>query len=325
MVVKGVYILFSIFLLMTLQVNSQYTDLKRAFDAGFVRAVVSGDYSRLSSVDPTNIYVQDCIPTISYYPFPASPTGFLAKVLSTKTFQVAAFQGSSPPSFDTSTNPPNGWSVDFINIIVKNIGDNYNVNLHTNWTIYETSQECFDALALGKVHAILPNFVTGGFYNGTRRLEHFIPTCALAASDTSIYVRASSNWNLSIIKSASGLKVITAGTGSAAEAVAFFPSSFTVYDVLTDTSVNPADVTRYIFDAVRSGAYDISWDNYPYGNDTADGLRYINSGLIYPAVGFLNNELLNVPTPHPTPSPSCGGRESGQNVININFAHILAR
>jgi len=296
---------------------SAFSDLKNAFDAAHMRLVADGTFQSLSSTDPFALQVSDCFATSEFYPYPAQPTGALKNVLAKRTVIVGSITDSTL-YFNTTGDPahPSGWGIALINRIFSMISTNYGVQLTLQWVYFDTSFDCFAALKNGQVDIALPNFSLGAFWNGTRRIDTFEPTCSIFGSQTNIYAKANGPYqNLDQLKARGAqLKIATSGAGSAFAAQASFPLA-NVTDFATFTA---AEVTvNAIFDAVRAGQYDISFDNDPVTPSDVAGLTRIDSHIISTVGGFFKKDSPSCPTSAPS---TCGQG----NTVNINFAGILS-
>ena len=109
-----------------------------------------------AGLDPSFKLNSNC-PSGAFYPFPASPTGTFEAALSRGTINIGYNAGVSndltPSSLlliDTSTNPPTGLMVQFLNNVTAQIALAYGRQFLTlSWTYCATSDICFDMLQSG--------------------------------------------------------------------------------------------------------------------------------------------------------------------------------
>eukprot|EP01098_Paradermamoeba_levis_P005054 TRINITY_DN2148_c0_g1_i2.p1 TRINITY_DN2148_c0_g1~~TRINITY_DN2148_c0_g1_i2.p1 ORF type:complete len:348 (-),score=135.43 TRINITY_DN2148_c0_g1_i2:55-981(-) len=289
--------------------SAQVSDLKQAWDAAFVSLIASGEYARISSVDPNNEIISDCFAIPEFYPFPPNPTGALARALERGSILVGNV-GDSPglPVSDTTTNPPTGWLPQLQAAIVKLISTAYNKPLTSAWVYYDGSDSAFTALAAQKIDIVGFDFSVGGFYNGSRRSVVFETSCTVGSSETSLYVPATSTLKtLADIKAlpAAQLKIAVIGTGSYQSAKSWFPTANVVN---LDSNTSPDDVMARVI----AGEFSCSFDLEPQTPNA--NVRRIGSGVLSGMGGFFSRTTPSAPvTSAPAPSSN----------VNLNFGGLL--
>jgi hypothetical protein len=116
-----------------------------------------------------------CVPDAKMHRWPATPVGAFKAALDRGTLRVAYNGGitndRSPSGLvvvDSTTNPPTGLMVQFVNAVVARIGTAYNRrHLTLEWSFCASTTACFDMLQSGIVDALLGKYRLSSDYANT--------------------------------------------------------------------------------------------------------------------------------------------------------------
>mmetsp|Transcript_21173 Transcript_21173/g.59593 ORF Transcript_21173/g.59593 Transcript_21173/m.59593 type:complete len:335 (-) Transcript_21173:61-1065(-) len=258
-------------------------DLARAMDKAQVALVNDGTWDNTIGVESLATLPFYCGYDSSAYDYPERinirEKGTLWNILATGEihlgyvdglFEVNNDQTTDPiVAFDSSTNPPTGIWVNWVNAVLNEVENNYAAdaffpfftNLDIVWTLYSGSTELLDALNNGDIDVAAFPFNTAAYYRDAPRHQEFTFTCPLRSRPAGALARLTSSAGtlestytgvFQDIANNVDVDIVVQGTGSCA-------NYQTIYNGADVTCLNDADAIQA---GLLDGTYDYASENY---------------------------------------------------------------
>eukprot|EP01105_Mastigella_eilhardi_P012069 TRINITY_DN2777_c0_g1_i6.p1 TRINITY_DN2777_c0_g1~~TRINITY_DN2777_c0_g1_i6.p1 ORF type:complete len:700 (+),score=95.79 TRINITY_DN2777_c0_g1_i6:34-2100(+) len=128
--------------------------------------------------------IGDCVTKEGSYTVPSGTSGTLKQVLDSHKLRIGVMRTESLPLIDSTGDSPVGALPDVERSIATWISRQYSsfLPVSTQYTLYDTSDEVFDALGDGSIDVTTAFMFAGGFYSNEARRRNFFPSCYTTAT-----------------------------------------------------------------------------------------------------------------------------------------------
>eukprot|EP01105_Mastigella_eilhardi_P025393 TRINITY_DN68_c1_g1_i9.p1 TRINITY_DN68_c1_g1~~TRINITY_DN68_c1_g1_i9.p1 ORF type:complete len:1111 (+),score=210.72 TRINITY_DN68_c1_g1_i9:82-3414(+) len=278
------------------------SDLARAYEAALMEISQSGFRDQLFSAwNITPCISVDCVATHSGFPTTEKgdlKNGTLYNLVFGKdsTFKVAYVYSDNPLLDTVSYVEPRGVLHSLNFAVMEWISNEYNINppLTLNYTLYQTMEEAFAAVATGKAHATANFIATEALYNGSTTAASVLQpsTCSVIALPLHVYVPQNLSGVSSlkelfyVVESDPTAKVGGVGTANTEEMYMFFANSFRDVDVIRFSTTTDA------FTSILAGVTIAVLADYTPGveDKLPVGIRFFASGQFRPYTTFFRQD-----------------------------------